>query len=67
MLGDPSALFQSRYQYYQIQVRPLEDGQFYWHVLLRGERVNGGLSESKIKAEQDAMRAAQSDMNRLWA
>jgi len=67
MLDDPLALFQSWYRYYQIQVKPLEDGQFYWYVLLQGERVNGGLSGSKVKAEQDATWAAKSDMNRLRA
>lgn len=67
MLDEPLApVFLSRYEYYQIEVKPLEDGQFYWHVLLQGERVNGGLSGSKRNAERDAETAAQWDMFRLW-
>lgn len=35
----------------------LEDGTWYWHAFLRGERVNGGLSETLEDARADSARA----------
>lgn len=35
---------------YQCVTRPLPGGMFYWHLYHQGERVNGGLSESRDAA-----------------
>lgn len=46
---------------YSKDVTELADGQFYWHVYLHGERINGGLAESWLTAHEDAVRAARQD------
>lgn len=48
------AWFRLRALDYDRQVTPLGDGQFYWHLLFRGERINGGLSSSYTGAMSDA-------------
>lgn len=45
-------------QCYERHVVPLADGSFYWHLLRRGERVNGGLSCTYA----DAMTASYTTM-----
>jgi hypothetical protein len=46
---------------YEIQVHPLplqphEPEQFYWHLFYKGEKVNGGISDTEGEAWQRAVR-----------
>jgi hypothetical protein len=60
-LGDPVDSWLLRQIGYRTDVVILSDGQFYWHVWLHGDRVNGGLSESWTAAHEDAVRASRQD------
>lgn len=69
-MADPS------YQYvsdlpgkYTVTVKELDSGEFYWHAYRRGERFNGGLSETRGNAIRDAEQAITRDCSRfspLW-
>jgi hypothetical protein len=44
---------------YRVEIREYPDGQFYWHLFVRssGERVNGGLNDSREEASAAASQA----------
>lgn len=44
---------------YRFTVVLLDDGQFYWHLWLKDNRINGGLSTTAHEARQDAERAVR--------
>jgi len=46
-----------RIREYDRKYAELDDGMWYWHVFLHGERVNGGLSETHDDARADSARA----------
>lgn len=47
---------------YRREVRDLADGTCYWHLYWKGERVNGGLSDSRAGALAAAEHALVFDL-----
>lgn len=52
---------------YDRRIVPLEDGTWYWHLYLDGERLNGGLSPSRAEARMAAGHAISFDMHGHYA
>lgn len=48
---------------YDVRVTGLGDGTWYWHLYLRDERLNGGLSESPGEARLAAGHAISFEMS----
>lgn len=57
-LGQELAWLRFRYRDYRKIIVPLPGGSFYWHLYHCGERVNGGLGETRDEAAKAAGQAS---------